>query len=79
MRNVYYGPYNATSAPARVNYEKLSKKELLSLWYDTAKEISKTNPTKNYKKWVVLQRRYDAIVKAYYYDWDGVVQLEQEN
>ena len=60
-----------------INYDELSKVELLDLWYETDKELRDTSPFLNYEKWAVLQNRFDAIVKAYYKDFDGVVRLEQ--
>ena len=60
-----------------INLDKLSKDALLDLWYETDKELHGTNPFTDYEKWAVLQRRYDAIVEAYYKDWDGALRLEK--
>lgn len=61
-----------------INYDELSKVELLDLWYETDKELRETSPFTDYEKWAALQKRFDAVVKAYYKDNDGVVQLETE-
>ena len=60
-----------------INLDKLSKDELVGLWYDTANEISHTNPKTEYSKWALLQSQFNAIVEAYYKDWDGIVRLEE--
>lgn len=60
-----------------INYDELSKVELLDLWYETDKELHDTNPFTDYENWAVLQKRFDAIVRAYYRDSDGVLRLEE--
>ena len=48
-------------------------------WYETDKELRATSPFTNYEEWVVLQRRFDAIVNAYYKDNNGALCIEQED
>lgn len=61
------------------NFEKLTRPELLALWYETGKEIGKTDPFTETEKWGQLNQQFDAIVEAYYNKYyDGVVRLEDE-
>lgn len=60
------------------NFEKLTRPELLALWYETNKELGKTNPFTETEKWVELNQKFDAIVKTYYENYDGIVRLEDE-
>ena len=57
------------------NLSGLSKKELLKLWDETAEKLRETNPLDNIYEWKALQVYFDAIVEAFYADWDGNIKL----
>ena len=57
----------------------LSKKELLDRWYATAEKLGDTNPFDNYYEWRALNAYFNAIVEAYYADWDGIIKLEEDH
>lgn len=58
---------------------RMSKDELIKLWYETNEILKEINPMKDYESYAYYARLFDAIVKEYYKGSNGIIALEDEN